>query len=257
MRIVLAAVITALVLPVAGAQDKDAPVSALELTKVYSQGAAEFDKTYKGKTITIEGVVSGAGLKDGAKSFLMIKGYFKAPISHDARCVETADFEGLRVGHKVQIRGAVHGHSEMSAAAELRNCKIVKVFADDFPPTAAVKEEVKKLQGKWKVLVHEANGKKLEGNEAPFTEVTIEGYNVYLHQGSSLLHFGLKLNLGKTPNQVDLVGSQATLPSIYALDGDMMQLYLAEVLKNGGFRRPGGFDTTKYGGILLKIERQK
>jgi uncharacterized protein (TIGR03067 family) len=242
------------------AQDKkqDDAVSAEELTKVYDKGAAEFDKAYKGKAIIVEGIVSLSGAKAGAKSYLMIDGFRKPGESyvHRMRCEETADFEGIRAGHKVRISGTVQGHSEISVA-ELRDCKVVKVFADDFPPSKEVKAEVKKLQGKWKILSHEANGKKLAGAEAPFTAVEFDGYIVLLHQGKQYLQFGLKLDLAKTPKQMDLVGGR-TLPSIYLLDGDKMQLFLPAVTKDGkGFVRAGNFDTAESAGILLKIERQK
>src|SRR5262245_19104918 len=88
------------------AQDKDEPVAASQFMKVYSSGAAEFDKAYKGKTVTIEGIVANSGVKSGQKTFLMITGYKKpgAGFSDDVRCEETtADFEGIRVGHKVRI----------------------------------------------------------------------------------------------------------------------------------------------------------
>src|SRR5437868_5883511 len=122
------------------AQDvgKEEVVAAEQLTKAYAQGAADFDKAYKGKTLTVEGVV--------------------------------------------------------------------KAFAEDYPPSPAVKAEVKKLQGKWKVVAHEANGKKLQGAEAPFTEVRFEGYNVYLGQGDQALHFGLSVDPGQNPKRMELVG---------------------------------------------------
>lgn len=257
---VFTAVLVLIQTSVRAGQDKDEPVAATELMKVYASGPAAFDKAYKGKTLTIEGIVSNSSVKDGQKSFLMIAGYKKqgAAISNDVRCEEsTADFEGIRVGHKVRIRGTLQGHSETSSAAELRDCKVVKVFADDYPPSKAVKEEVKKLQGPWKVVAMEANGKKLAGAEAPFTNLTVEGYKIYLHQGNQAMLFGVTFDLAKDPKQIDLVGANASLPSIYALDGDKLQLFLPALLKGGGFRRSSGFDTVKNAGILLKAERQK
>ena len=244
----------------ATAQDKDETIPAGTMMKVYASGAAEFDKAYKGKTVTIEGIVSNSSVKDGKKTYLMIAGYKKpgANFTNDVRCEESsADFEGIRIGHTVLIRGTAEGHSETSSAAELRDCKIVKVTGNDYPPSKAVKEEIKKVQGQWKVVAMEANGKKLEGAEASFTHVTFEGYKVYLHQGNQALLFGVTFDLAKDPKQIDLVGANATLPSIYALDGDKLQLFLPALLKGGGFRRSSGFDTVKNAGVLLKAERQK
>jgi uncharacterized protein (TIGR03067 family) len=245
--------------PAAQETDKEKPIAAVELMKVYASGAAEFDKAYKGKTLTVEGIVRYSNVKDGPKTFLMIEGYKKPGdnFTHDVRCVETTDFEGIRIGHKVRIRGTVQEHRETSTAAELRECKVVKVFADEYPPSKAVKEEMKKLQGQWKVVTMEANGKKLTGAEAPFTKVSVEGYNVYLHQNNGAVHFGVNFDLAKDPKWIDLLGANATLPSIYTLDGDKLQLYLPALLKGGGFRRSSNFDTVKNAGILLKAERQK
>jgi uncharacterized protein (TIGR03067 family) len=215
---------------------------------------------YKGKTLVVEGIVGRGLVKDGETTYLLLEGHTKPGdgYEHIVRCVETVpDFEGIRIGHKVRIRGTVQGHKENLNAVELRDCKVVKVFADEYPPSKEVRAEVKKLQGKWTVLSQEANGKKLQGAEAPFTAVSIEGYNVYLHQGKQTMHFGLALDLGKEPKHMDLLGTKATLPSIYSHEGDKMLLYLPALLKSGGFIRVGGFDTAKYGGILLRLERKK
>ncbi len=240
-------------------KDKEESVAAAQIAKVYAESAAAFDKAYKGKTLTLEGIVAMSAAKDGQKTYLMIDGYQKPgePFVSRIRCEESSpDFQGIRVGHKVRISGTVQGHKDTLAAPELRDCKVVKVFAADYPPSMAVKEEVKKLQGKWKVVAMQANGKKLEGAEAPFTAVSFEGYNVYLHQGSQALHFGVSLDLAKDPKGIDLVSKQ-TLPSIYLLEGDNLQLFLPALLKSGGFRRASGFDTVKNAGILLKTERLK
>src|SRR5947209_6046167 len=103
----------------AGDPQGEKVVSALELTKVYADDPAEFDKKYKGKTVTVEGTVTGTTVKDapvGGKStrtFLLMDGYNKpggAP--YIVRCEESGpDFEGIRSGHKVRITGTVQGHS--------------------------------------------------------------------------------------------------------------------------------------------------
>src|ERR1043166_2810769 len=139
-------------------------VDAVALTKVYAENGADFDTKYKGKTVTVEGRVAGTGVKLGKATFLMIDGYTKPgqPFSHQIRCEESSpDFEGIRIGHQVQIRGTVQGYSDTSVAAEMRDCKVVKVFANDYPPSKAAKADVKKLQGVWKVASAEANGKPL------------------------------------------------------------------------------------------------
>src|SRR5262249_8136362 len=207
-------------------------VSALQLTKEYAENPAEFDKKYKGKTVTVEGTVSSASVKDvavggkPARTFLIIEGYNKpgeGPFI--VRCEESGpDFEGIRSGHKVRIKGTVQGHSPTLQAAELRDCKVVKVFADDYPPSKAAREDVKKLQGKWKITGAEAEGKKLDAKQAGFDAITFEGYNVHLHQGDKLYAFGLAVNPEKSPKTLDLLGGKVPLPCIYALEGDRLRL---------------------------------
>lgn len=248
-------------LPLLGAGDKenDKAIAVLELTKDYAENAGDFDKKYKGKVVTIEGVVGTTGVKVAGKTFLMMDGHTKPgdKYAHMVRCEESGpDFEGIRKGHKVRIKGTVQGRSETSVAAELLDCKVVKVFADDYPPTKAARAEVKKLQGVWKVVGGEAEGKQLGPKQAGFDAVSFEGYTAYLHQGDQLLPFGLALDPDKTPKTLDLLGGKATLPCIYALDGGKLRLVLPAPTK-GGFTRPVGFDTTKTQCLLLSAEAQK
>ena len=241
----------------AGDKKGDDIVDAVDLTKLYAENPAEFDKKYKGKTIIVEGMTGSTGVKAGKATFLMIGGYSKPGqgYSHEVRCEQsTPDFEGIRNGHKVRIQGTCQGHSDTSVAAELRDCKVIKVFADDYPPSKATKAEVKKLQGKWTVTSAESGGKKLEPKQA-FEAVSFEGYTAYLHQGDKLLSFGVAANPEKTPKTIDLVGGK-TLPCIYTLDGDKLRLALPALNKDGTFTRPTDFDT-KSGSLVLEAERAK
>jgi uncharacterized protein (TIGR03067 family) len=246
---------------VTGGKDKEEVVSAQDLTRAYAENPAEFDKKYKDKVVTVEGMVSATSVKASGKSFLMIEGYTKPgdTFSHSVRCEESGpDFEGIRIGHKVRIRGTAQGHSPTLVAAELRTCKVMKVFADDYPPSKAAREEVKKLQGKWKVVSGEAEGKKLEPQQAGFDAINFEGYTAYLHHGKQSFSFGVALDPSKTPKTIDLVGGKATLPCIYTLDGDQFRLVLPPPpAKDKGFSRADSFDTTKSKGLVLNAEREK
>ncbi len=247
--------------PGTAGKEKDEFIAADQLTKVYAENAADFNKQFKGKTLTVEGVVTGSGVKGSppGRTYLMIQGYKKPgdPVAHSVRCEEAGpDFEGIRQGHKVRIRGVVQAHSDTLLAAELRECKVIKVFADDYPPSKAARAEVKKLQGRWKVLSAEANGKKLVGKEAGFDALSFEGYSIYLYQGDKAFSFGIVLDPEKTPKIADLVGGRVPLPCIYALEGDQLTLCLPGQTK-AGFVRPATFDSRKHQGHLLKAERQK
>jgi uncharacterized protein (TIGR03067 family) len=248
-------------------KDKDQAIPVVEFTKVYAEKPADFDKRYKGKTVTVEGVVSSTGVKltarpgdkGPARTYLMMDGYKKpgSPVANMVRCEESGpDFEGVRAGHKVRIRGVAQAHSDTSVAAELRDCKVVKVFAADYPPSKAARAEVKKLQGAWKIIGAEANGKKLPVDQAGFDALTFSGYNVHLHQGKTSFSFGLALDPEKKPRTLDLVGNQV-LPCIYALDDNKLRLQLPARGKDGKFQRPESFDTAQTKGHLLIAERRK
>src|SRR5262249_44624139 len=147
-------------------------------------------------------------------------------------------------------------HSPTLQAAELRDCKVVKVFADDYPPSKAAREEVKKLQGKWKITGAEAEGKKLDAKQAGFDAVSFEGYNVLLHQGDKLYSFGLHGDQEKSPKAMDLRGGKAPLPCIYRREGGRLRLALPAAGKDG-FTRPETLDTTKTKALVLNAEREK
>jgi uncharacterized protein (TIGR03067 family) len=250
----------------AGGKEAEEVVTAEQLTKEYAENPAGFDKKYKGKVVTVEGVVTSSGVKltaatgdkGPARTFLMMDGYRKpgSAVPFMVRCEESGpDFEGIRANHKVRIRGTAQGHNDTSVAAELRDCKVVKVFADDYPPSKSARAEVKKLQGTWKVVGGESDGKKLDAKQAGFDAISFEGYTAQLHQGTQVLSFGLAVDPDKSPKTLDLIG-KATLPCIYALDGDRLQLALPASGKEG-FTRPKTLDTAQNKGHLLIAERQK
>jgi hypothetical protein len=93
----------------AGGKDEGPAISVEEFTKLYAEDPAEFDKKYKGKVVTVEGVVESTSVKDvipggkaAPKTFLMMQGYRKAgaPVANRVRCEESGpDFEGIRAGH--------------------------------------------------------------------------------------------------------------------------------------------------------------
>ncbi len=261
--------------PYAGADGKDGkdgkgegPVlSAEQFTKEYAEDPAEFDKKYKGKVVTIEGVVNSVAVKvtstggaGPAKTYLMVAGYSKKgePVPYSVRCEESGpDFEGVHTGHKVRIRGTAQGHSKTSYAAELRDCKVVKVFAPDYPPSDAVRAEVKKLQGTWKIVDGEESGKKYPAEQLPFTALGFEGYQALLHQGKNILSFGLAVaDPAAAPRHIDLIG-QRVMPCVYSLEGDRLKFVLPAQNKDGSFIRPTSLDTTQSRGLVLIAERQK
>jgi uncharacterized protein (TIGR03067 family) len=233
-------------------------VAAMELTKVYATDAAGFDKKYKGKEVLVEGVVTDANAEDSGKRMVLLQGYQnpKEGFSYIVRVLADSKFEGLRIGHKIRVRGVCQGYKETLAAAELRDAKLVKVFADDFPPSAAVKEELKKLRGDWKVVGAEAEGQKLT-----VKDVGVEGFHISGRQlridltGKRHGYLGLVVDPGKTPRTMDWVnpsGKKTLL--IYELKGDRLRLAMPGPKSE---KRLASFDSAKTSGLIITAERAK
>ena len=95
-----------------------------------------------------------------------------------------------------------------------------------------------------------------DAKQAGFDAITIEGYNVHLHQGDKLYAFGLGVDPGKSPKAMDLLGGKTPLPCIYLLEGDRLRLALPASGKDG-FIRPETLDTAKTKALVLNAEREK
>jgi uncharacterized protein (TIGR03067 family) len=248
------------------AADKDkeeAAVPAEQLTKKYATDPAGFDADYKGKVVTVEGLVQNtlAKTSPGNTRLLMIQGYRKPgePVAYSVRCLWTDAFADLRIGHKVRVQGTCQGHSPTLYAAELRDCKLLRVLADDYPPGKPVQEEIKKLQGKWKVTSAEAGGKPQKVKDVGFEEITIEGYAIEVRGGNQIYDWGLALDPTRTPKAMDFVNpDQSFIPLIYALEGDKLRLALPPLAKNlKDTKRPEDFDKPAGKLLILVAERQK
>jgi uncharacterized protein (TIGR03067 family) len=252
--------------PGGGEGDKDKVVSTTDLAKEYATDAAAFNRGYKGKTIVVEGVVEDAAVRDllskdkhGKKRWVMLRGYHKPgePVSHQVRCEYAPDFEDLRIGYKVRVRGTCQGHRETLYAAELRDCKLVKVFADDYPPGKAVRADLKKLQGRWKVVSAEAGGKKLAVQAGGIEGFDFDGQQVAVNTGKGFAIWGLVLDPAKEPRAMDLVNADGRkIPLIYGFEGEQLRVALPGTSKQG-FQRPANFDSTKNRALVLTAERQK
>jgi len=118
-------------LPVgAAAEGKPLAVKAAKLAETYATDPAAFDKTYKDKTVEVEGVVETPKARDSLskKDYVMLHGFRKKgdPGPTLVRCELTKDLEGLKPGQTVRIKGTCHGHSKTLLAAEIVDCKLLK-----------------------------------------------------------------------------------------------------------------------------------
>lgn len=112
------------------------------------------------------------------------------------------------------------------------------------PPQAdAAKEDLKKLQGAWKVEKLEAGG--MEIKDAKLGTLTFKD-NQIPEFGTEMT---VKLDPSKKPKEIDLVRTKDGRPwyGVYELDGDKLKLSLAlvEQGKLAEQKRPTDFDTKK------------
>ena len=122
--------------------------------------------------------------------------------------------------------------------------------------------DLKKMEGKWKAVVHEADGKptpKEETDKVDTTLVVKDGkYEIYF-AGKFADRGTIKLDPTKKPKQIDVTGEEGTdkgktMKGIYEIDADHMQVCFAQA----GSERPTEFKT-KEGTfqVLLKYTRIK
>ncbi len=253
-------------------KDKDdGPVVTAEaLTKEYATEPDAFDKKYKGKVVTVEGTVTIAATKltsfDKVR-YCVLGGYTKPGerFGYQVNCVRGAGFEGVRIGHKVRVRGTCQEHSKTRSAVVLQDCTVVKVLSDDFPPSKEVATEVKALQGKWKVTGVEGAGK-ATATQLGLEEIEVDEYEmswrVYTGQKEGVISrevsFGLAADPEKKPKEMTLHMAAGSLPCIYELDKDRLRIcvpLLGKSLKDA--KRPTELVGGKDGLVVITAERSK
>ncbi|WP_020471541.1 TIGR03067 domain-containing protein [Zavarzinella formosa] len=266
----LAAIMPLAIAGVGRAKDEIAMVTAEELSKVYATDPAAFDKTYKGQTVTVEGVVSTAATRSSPVDktrYCVLVGYKKPGerFGYQVNCAVGPGFEGIRIGHKVQIRGTSEGHSPTRTAVQLTDCTVVKVLSEDFPPSKEAAAVVKALQGKWTVTSIEGAGARtanqlgldvmeVEGNEMTWRAFTGKKEGAV----SRDIPFGLSVDPGKTPKEMTLYLGAGTLPALYELDGDKLRIcmpLLTKSLKDA--KRPVAMAGGQNGEVVVTAERAK
>jgi uncharacterized protein (TIGR03067 family) len=251
----------------AGGKDKgkDGPaISAVQLTREYATDPAGFDKKYKGKEVVVEGIVKATHAHEvqPRRRMILLEGYQKPkdPIGYIVRFPATAEFDGVRIGHKVRVRGTCQGHKETLFAAELRDPKLVRVFGDDYPPGAAVKAALRQLRGDWKVVRAEAKGEKLTAKDIEVEGFAIEGRNLTLKLTENrVADLGLVLDPTKKPATMDWVNpDDSRTRLIYELKGDRLRVGMPVSPKGPkGAKRPAGFDVAKEPVLVITAERAK
>jgi uncharacterized protein (TIGR03067 family) len=119
------------------------------------------------------------------------------------------------------------------------------------PPPATAAEELKRLEGEWKVVRAEPAELKQWGT------ATFKGDTVTFGEGRSPLR--IRIDPTKDPKWINLYleSYEVDLPGLYKLDGDRLTLYVINTFKGGKpTERPSRFDE-KYPGQILHFERVK
>jgi uncharacterized protein (TIGR03067 family) len=120
------------------------------------------------------------------------------------------------------------------------------------------KDDLKKMAGKWKVVVNETDGKPLpkELIDKFASTLIVEGDKYKVYFGDKLADEGtMKLDAAKNPKEIDATPSKnPAMKGIYKIDGDTMTVCFS---KPGG-DRPAEFKSKEgTGQILLGYTRIK
>ena len=136
--------------------------------------------------------------------------------------------------------------------------------AKDAPPKNdakpdAVKEELKKLQGPWRMVSGERNGEKIPEDEAKsvirsFTDDTFEAKR----DGTTITKGKVKLDPSQKPKAIDVImkgqdDEDVTLKGIYEVDGDSMKTCLAPP----GQDRPKEFSSKEDSGHMHYVWKRE
>lgn len=117
-------------------------------------------------------------------------------------------------------------------------------------------DDLKKMEGAWKTLLHEANGKPTPKDEVDKTagKLIVKGAKYKVYFGDTFVDEGtITLNAAKTPREIDVKTSKdEVMKGIYKIEGDKMTVCFAQP----GGERPAAFKT-KEGQMLLGYERMK
>lgn len=135
------------------------------------------------------------------------------------------------------------------------------------PPSAAAKEEMKKLQGSWNIISGEMAGKKMTGKELGIDQMIFRGDKMaYSKEGKDVITFGFTLDPSKKPKEMEWIHLQIKdappLPAIYSLEGDELRICFPLLPKKGEktkvtIQRPKDFETKDKPFGLFVAKREK
>jgi uncharacterized protein (TIGR03067 family) len=138
------------------------------------------------------------------------------------------------------------------------------VLAADVKSDDAAKAEAKKLEGAWTLVSVQAGGMDVPLKQLGLEQVVVQGGKMTLRaQGADVATYTFTVDPSRKPKVLDWIQEKdnTTLPLIYALEGDDLQLCMPLVPKNRKpgekLERPTGFDSKDKPWMHLKAKREK
>jgi uncharacterized protein (TIGR03067 family) len=139
-------------------------------------------------------------------------------------------------------------HSLGLSLGVLGICCLCGAARQDAKKDDAVKEELKRLEGKWEIVSIELGGKPVDRSKlGPTDHVVFSGKKMSIVTKALTLDTTVTLDLTKDPKWMDVISSDAIKmwPGIYELKGDTLKVAMAGESEG---KRPTEFKT-KEGGI--------
>jgi uncharacterized protein (TIGR03067 family) len=177
------------------------------------------------------------------------------PIKHPIRIIAVPN--DARHEEPVMRRLIASGFVLVACAA----CLSISL-ADDKKPKAA-NDDAKLLQGNWKVVAIESDGRQAPAEKLTGMRWSFKGSEVeFSGPGELAAKATLKLDSGKTPKQIDLTGLDGaqkgkTIEGIFKFEKDQLMICFrdAEAAEKG---RPTEFATRPDSGLgMITLEREK
>jgi len=140
---------------------------------------------------------------------------------------------------------------------------LVVLLAADTKTDDAAKAEAQKLEGTWTIVSAQAGGMDIS-KQVGLEQVVVGGNKIALRaQEMDVATFAFTVDPSKKPKSLDWIkeADNTTLPAIYSLEGDELQVCMPLVPKERKpgekLERPTGFDTKDKPWMLLKAKREK
>jgi uncharacterized protein (TIGR03067 family) len=133
---------------------------------------------------------------------------------------------------------------------------VAGLFVVGSKPDDDVKKELGKLEGTWKTVAQEANGKREDKDKIKKHDFVFEGEKLIIKDAKKSREHSIKIDPKQTPKTIELTDPEGDPVGrgIYKLDGDSLTIAITKP----SFDRPTEF-TTKKGSnhVVVVLKREK